>query len=98
MIYERITLNKLKLKLAYKICTHWAKKCNDWVNIMTSDSLHLRNLEVGIEGLFSVTDSQKIPHFYVIQVRKYPVISSQNIWEYLRNYLAYYLPNNHVTA
>ena len=41
--------------------THWAKKRNNWVNITKSDSLHLRNLEVGIEGLFSVTDSQRIP-------------------------------------
>ena len=41
--------------------SHWAKKRNNWVNITKSDSLRLRNLEVGIEGLFSVTDSQKIP-------------------------------------
>ena len=41
--------------------SHWAKKRNNWVNITESDSLHLRNLEIGIECFFSVTDSQRIP-------------------------------------
>ena len=41
--------------------THWAKKRNNWVNITKSDSLRVHNLEVGIEGFFSVTNSQKIP-------------------------------------
>ena len=43
--------------LVYKPVYH-----NNWVNITTSDSQHLRKLDVGTaEGPFSESDSKKIP-------------------------------------